>query len=335
MKKNLLLIALALTGTLEAKELKIMQYNAENFFDTKHDVGTQDYTYLPVSLKRKLQGHREYCESISSEFYRNECLNLDWTEDKMTKKIIGLAKVIKSFDKSGKGPDIIILEEVENVNVLNKLVTKGLDKLGYIHQVLIEGDDSRGIDVGIISKIPVTESKHHSLIVNGSKLDTRGILEVQMNLQGKDVVVFANHWPSQNNPSEERVASAKLLASLAHKSDADLIVAAGDFNTLDSESPYPFEYMKDFVDAEQAARDLGVSMNGGTHYYRGEWSSLDRIFIHKKSKLRPAYETFQIMVRSFMMKTDPRTGESVPVRFDASSGNGYSDHLPVSVNISY
>jgi endonuclease/exonuclease/phosphatase family metal-dependent hydrolase len=316
-----------------AKSLKVMQYNAENFFDTKYDESTHDYTYLPLNVKASIAGHTEACNEMTG-FYRSQCLNLDWTDAKFTKKIVNLSKVIKSYDASGAGPDILFLEEIENINVVNKLVTKGLDKLGYISQVLIEGDDSRGIDVAIISKYPVISSKHHSIIVNGKKLDTRGILEVALNVDGKTVVVFANHWPSQANPAEERIASAELLSDLAAKADADLILAAGDFNTIATDSPYPFNYLKNFVDAEAEARNAGVSMNAGTHYFKGEWTSLDRIFIHKNSKLAPNLKSFQIMNRPFMMQVDTRTGDSIPMRSDAEKGTGFSDHLPIALEFS-
>lgn len=316
-----------------AKSLKVMQYNAENFFDTKYDEKTHDFTYLPLNTKASIAGHTEACNEMTG-FYRNQCLNLDWTEAKFTKKVQNLSKVIKAYDSTGMGPDILFLQEIENVNVVNKLVTKGLDKLGYISQVLIEGDDSRGIDVAVISKYPVISSKHHSIIVNGTKLDTRGILEVALNVNGKTVVVFANHWPSQANPAEERIASAELLSHLADKADADLILAAGDFNTLPTDSPYPFNHLKNFVSAEEEARHMGVSMNAGTHYYKGEWSSLDKIFVHKSSTIPANYKSFQIINHPFMMQIDSRTGDSIPMRSDADKGTGYSDHLPIAVEFS-
>lgn len=334
MKRIFFALPLLLALNTEARTLKLMQFNAENFFDTAHDEGTEDYTFLPLNLKKVLPGHSEFCKKMGSDFYIKECLNLDWTEAKMTKKITNLSKVIKAYDKTGKGPDVIVLQEIENVNVLNKLVTKGLDKLGYKHQILIEGDDSRGIDVGIISKFKVLATKRHALIVDGVKLDTRGILEVTLDVGGNDVVIFANHWPSQSNPVEHRIASAKLLNELATKASAELIIAAGDFNTIKSDYPSPFDFMKSFTDAEARARDLGVEMNDGTHYYRGEWSSLDRIFIHKKSTLLPDYESFRIMTPAFMMKTD-RSGVQIPVRFNAETGDGYSDHLPIALEINY
>lgn len=334
MRFYLSLLILFTSGVLEARTFKVLQYNAENFFDTKFDNGTHDYTYLPQSVKQSLPDHREACDAMSG-FYREQCLHLDWNESKFTKKIINISRVIKSYDQSGKGPDIVVFQEVENVNVLNKLVTKGLKGMGYHHQVLIEGDDSRGIDVGLISKYPVISSRHHSVFVNGERLDTRGILEVTLNVEGKDVVVFCNHWPSQGNPSTERVASAKLLSRIASEKDADLIIAVGDFNTISGESPYPYHYLEGFIDTEKEARKINRDLNPGTHFYRGEWSSLDKIFVFEGTGMKADYSAFDILTPVFMMKEDDQTGEMVPVRFNHETGEGFSDHLPVKMKFTY
>lgn len=335
MKSILFALPVLFSLSVEAKTLKVMQYNVENFFDTKFDEGTSDYTYLPLSLKKTLPNHSKNCKKMGSSNFIKDCEKLDWNDEKFTKKAMNVAKVIKSFDETGLGADIIIFEEIENINVLNNIVSQGLSDLGYISKVLIEGDDSRGIDVGVISKFPVISSRRHAIMYNGVKLDTRGILEVTFNVEGKKVVVFANHWPSQSNPTDQRVASAKLLAETAQSLKADLIIAAGDFNSLTSEKPYPLDFLKDFIDAEQEARHLGVEMNGGTHFYHGEWSSLDHIFIFKNANLETNYRKFQIMNRPFMLRKDNQSGVMIPYRANANSGEGFSDHLPMGIEFTY
>lgn len=335
MKSLLFALPLLLTLTAEAKSLKVMQYNVENFFDTTFDQGTLDYTYLPLATKRTFPNHTKLCQQMGSDNFVKDCLNLDWSVDKFNKKAQNIAKVIKSFDETNAGPDIVVLEEVENINVINNIVSQGLSNLGYVSKVLIEGEDKRGIDVGLISKYPVVSAKHYPIVLKGQTLDTRGILQVTLNVEGKTVVVFANHWPSQSNPTEERIAAATLLSDTADKIKADLIFAAGDFNTLDDESPMPFSYLKNFDDAEQTARHMGVKMFDGTHYYHGVWSSLDHIFIHKSSKLQGNFQKFQIMNRSFLLKKDQRSGDMVPFRADARNGEGFSDHLPMGMEFTY
>lgn len=335
MKFFLSVCTLLLALSVEARTLKLMEYNTENFFDTKHDEGTDDYTYLTLPEKNSTPGMNEICHKLSTDFYIKQCLNLDWNEARFTKKIMNISKVIRSFDNTGNGPDIVVLEEIENKNVLNMLVTKGLDKMGYQSQVLIEGDDSRGIDTAIISKFPVISSNRHPLIINGNKINTRGILEVVINVEGKKVVVYGNHWPSQSNPLEERAASARLLSSLADKQSADLIIALGDFNSVPSDIPSPFTILTNFTDAEKEARKVQTNLNPGTHFFKGGWTSLDHIFIHKKSSMKPLYEKFQIINRPFMMKQDRRSGQMIPNRFDTETAEGFSDHLPLGIEVAY
>lgn len=301
-----------------------MAYNVENFFDTKHDEGTQDYTYLPLAFKKASKEVQKYCNGMSNEFYKKDCLTIDWNDKILAKKVANAARVIKNYN-NGAGADIVVLEEIENLNSVNILADQGLKGL-YKYRTLAEGDDSRGISIGLISKYPIVSTKHHSTYMKNKKLNTRGILEVTLNVNGKTVTVFGNHWPSQNNDVSERVASAKQLTQLAKDTRSDLIVAVGDFNTVDSDKPHPFQVMtNDFYDAEQEARDAGVKLIPGTHNYKGEWSSLDRIFVHKNSKILPEWNTFLIVNSPWMMKN------GVPLRFDSKSGEGFSDHLPVVV----
>ena len=56
-------------------QVTIMAYNVENLWDAVNDSDQGDYTYLPLSLKKKLP-MRELC-SGKGGFRLNECLNLD------------------------------------------------------------------------------------------------------------------------------------------------------------------------------------------------------------------------------------------------------------------
>ena len=322
------LIAL-LTTHLHAQTISIMQYNVENLFDTVHDEAKNDWTYLPLSYKTNDPESREACLNQGSEYYVNECLTMDWTEKFLIKKFNAIGNVIKSYDESSKGPDIIVFQEVENLNVINLLIQNSLKDLGYNYTTLIEGLDERGIDVAIISKHPIKSAKLHSL--NGLK--TRGILEAVVSVKKKELTIFANHWPSQSNPVIQRIESAKLLEKLANKSSSEVVLAIGDFNMTSEDSPSPQLYMPSFIDTQEVARLKNPNLHYGTHFYRGEWSFLDRIFIHQKSKDAPNYSSFQVVKRPFMLKRDNYTGDYVPNRFNFRTGEGFSDHLPLGIQI--
>jgi endonuclease/exonuclease/phosphatase family metal-dependent hydrolase len=335
-------------ATPSARTFTLMTYNAENLFDALHDKDKKDWTYLPLSVKRASAEIQAYCKSLSTS-YRNECLNLDWTEEVSKKKMLNIAQVIKLHS-----PDVVVLQEVENLNILTQLKNIGLAGEGYKHAVLIEGPDSRGIDVGMISKLPLVGSPvlHRvdlSVIQTQSgqsARETRGILEASFESNGARFTVFANHWPSQNNPDENRMQAGASLYAAVLKTHYP-VIAAGDFNTVDSNRSNAIEeYLVNpnrelyFYDSEKVHFDeqpYPAAPHRGTHYYGGKWSSLDRIFVLGNGRLcgallgpciSPQWSGFKIVKENFMLRKD------APIRYDSKTGEGYSDHLPVLMTFS-
>ncbi len=340
----------------------LMTYNLENFFDSLHDEGTNDYTFLPLQRKQHDMEVRRYCASIRVPYYRSQCFELDWNENVVINKVQNVAKVIRLAD-AGRSPDIIVFQEVENINMLRKLIQVGLSEEGYREVALIEGPDSRGIDVAIISKLPLAgDIKYHNIDLTdayppGQKVKTtRGILEATFKFKNKNFKVFANHWPSQSNKDITRFIAARKLIEVVEGSKIPAIVA-GDFNTEENDRENPIkELMLDdnakfpFIDFEEhffENYDDGQS-HRGTHFYRGKWSSLDKIFVPKahlsgsRCKLKekclfPIWRTYKVVKYDFMLEsesyTNTRTQETIsvdiPRRFDPETGLGVSDHLPV------
>ena len=88
------------------------------------------------------------------ESWRDECLYLDWSDAALDFKLGVLAATIRQVN-DGRGADIIALQEVENVAVLERLRSEYLGDLGYLPAILVEGTDTRGIDVAFLSKLPL------------------------------------------------------------------------------------------------------------------------------------------------------------------------------------
>ncbi|MBK23074.1 MAG: hypothetical protein CME70_03620 [Halobacteriovorax sp.] len=350
------------------KTISVASYNAENLFDEKHDEGKNDWTYLPLKIKRKSPKVKKYCERLRNYYYRFNCLNLDWSLENLEGKLRNLGRVIKKMDR-GRSPDIIVLQEVENFRVLKMLRDVALKGEGYKEIVLIEGPDSRGIDVGILSKFPLAKKAkiHHVDLAphfprRPNTPQTRPILDATFDIGKTKLRVLGNHWPSQSHDDETREIAAQTLYD-AVKYSRYPTVALGDFNTHPSDRPHGINlWIHDrsssrfFFDAEREAYrepyPLLKSGNRGTHHYQGKWTSLDKIFVLENSFkracskystcLRPIWSSFQIVKKSFMLHDvtfrDPETGDEVtyydvPKRFDAESGEGYSDHLPVVLRI--
>jgi endonuclease/exonuclease/phosphatase family metal-dependent hydrolase len=340
MKALVLLTFCLVCYSVSAKTISVMSYNVENLFDTIHDPGKEDYTYLPLSLKQSSPEIQAYCNGLARDSWIKSCLETDWNESVLNNKIKNISKVLSTYNK-GRGADIIVVEEVENKRVLTQLVDKGLSKLGYKYISLIEGPDSRGIDVGVISKYPIVSEKLHLVDLTGIAKNTRGILEVKIKVGNKSITVFGNHWPSQNNPSTARMEASKILIEKAKESDSNVIIATGDFNTLETEVPNAINNLNDeFIDVHYQAQ-LRVFKNlwPGTHWYKRHWGSLDKMFVLKRfygATLK--FRSFNILPYKYLLGlkelTDIDTGEvttfkNIPQRFNIGSGKGYSDHLPI------
>lgn len=321
----------------------MMSYNAENLFNAVHDEGTDDYEYLPLELKEGIYANetRAFCGN------KGDCANKDWTDAVYKKKLQNIAKSILSYN-NGKGADVVMMQEVENIQVLNDLI-KTMPNSGYKYVQLIEGKDKRGIDPGAISKIPFTSSKLH--LPADAKGVKRGTLEVNLLIKNVKVTLMSNHWPSQANPVADRMTAAKIVEKAVKDAAAsDIIVSAGDFNTTETEKPNAVEYMKNLmVDARSKATELGVKLFPGSYKHGGKWGSLDRIFVkvQNSKKILPIYETFNVYAPLFILKSkgnvstfktgktpNPGPSDSIdynkyePFRFDYSKNDGFSDHLP-------
>jgi endonuclease/exonuclease/phosphatase family metal-dependent hydrolase len=369
----IMLLALTLSSLvfgISTKNFSVMSYNAENLFDTVHDEGKNDYPYLPLELK-KTKYKKEAEEAClfqgpvgSTGFFR--CFNLDWNEKTLERKLLNLVKAISMYD-NGKGADIVIMQEVENQNVMNLLLEKA-KPLGYKATLLLEDQDSRGIDVAILSKYPIVSSKLHPGAANtGIK---RGIYQFNLNIHNSRVAILGNHWPSQHNDVGDRMNASDLFVKVGKSiGQVDAVIALGDYNTPDTETPNAVHAVyNDFFDARPEAEKLGAKLFPGTYKYRGKWDVLDRVLIRKditRSKVKPVYETFEVInndlllgranlpptqsgVRGggfqggrtggnartiqrpvFELLEDPTTG--APIRFNPANGQGFSDHLPVGM----
>jgi endonuclease/exonuclease/phosphatase family metal-dependent hydrolase len=367
----LLFSALTFSQNALAKKITLMSYNVENLFDTFHDEGKEDYTYLPKWVKRQNPDVYPFCKSIKVYHWRQECFNIDWTIEKLNKKLDSLTKVIQTVNR-GKGPDILALQEVENLNVLNAWMKRGLAEMGYKEVVLIEGPDKRGIDGAIISKFPLAqEPTYHEFLlklswdqiqttlfasslerdlgVQTNVVPKRGILEAVFSVgKGKELSVLTNHWPSQANPATERYEIAKILNNVAVKADAEgrALVSLGDYNTTESDSPNGLnewifnkrrkvhfydaraEYL---IEAGSNAKNLP-----GTHWYRGHYAALDKILVLESTagQIQPNWLSYKVIAEDFMMiEADRGPYKLKPHRFNFHTAEGYSDHLPITLDL--
>jgi endonuclease/exonuclease/phosphatase family metal-dependent hydrolase len=150
----------------------------------------------------------------------------------------------------GLGPDIAVLQEIENDKVLEHLKLE-LEALGskYPHSVLIPTYDIR--EIAILSKVPIESSKTHQeeeFVAPGTFAPefkyTRDCLEAHISYNGRKLVILGVHFRSKFAPDDPQ----KRLAEAAHtRQIADGIAAAdpqagililGDYNDVPGSAPY-------------------------------------------------------------------------------------------------
>ena len=317
----------------------LMSFNVQNLFDNHDDAGKDDKAYLPIEAKQA-EAHIAACNEIAVESWRDECLHLDWSNLAIEVKLTSLANTIRQVD-DGKGADIIALQEVENVSILDKLRTEKLADLGYRPAILIEGTDTRGIDVAILSKFALAgEPVLHPLTLPDFPEragDTRGVLQATFVLPDESLLTaFAVHFPAPFHPTEMRVAAYQhletLLAALPEDQHA---FAAGDFNTTSTE-----DAEVGLLDAYARphwtlAHDIGCAECAGSYFYHRDssWSFLDMIFF---APARGAKTTARIRGDSVAIANGYPSQVSengTPERFRSDTGSGVSDHWPMIATI--
>lgn len=327
--------------------VSVMTWNVENLFDTVHDEGKNDWTFLP--LDRKDEKVRQACkESSIKERYYKECISKDWNETFLKEKLQRLSTVILSQNK-GKGADLVFLCEVENIRILERLRLDFLKDAGYSPGILLEGPDDRGIDCAFLTRLPLDGSPVlHPITLSAVKdpgtvveAHTRAILQADFKLPGGDrMTALAIHFPAGFHPIEHRKEALNQLKAVAQEAakKSQVVIAAGDFNINFKEADELYNTI--------AAKDWQIShLEGckdceGTYYYDTDkhWSFFDAIMVFRGGlpatqhswKMDP--ESIKVVNENFIQKK--RNGH--PLRFFHDKGGearGISDHFPVLMQL--
>lgn len=163
-------------------------------------------------------------------------------------------------------PDILVTIEVENRPTMKHFLEQILQtkfQLDYPHFMVIDGNDDRGIDVGIMSRFPIRTIRSHvgDLDANGNRIFSRDCPEFDIDLpSGQSIVVLPNHFKSKRNGNDQESQDKRLAqATRAH----DIAVAAlqrsphvliaGDLNDLPASVPLAPLFANGFRDVSDHA----------------------------------------------------------------------------------
>ncbi len=357
----LVFLGLAVAGS--ARPFTVVAYNVENLFDVDGVAAYEDYQpakYTPAHALTKLQN---------------------------------IAQVVARFE-GGRGPDVLLLAELEvdgtpgptppdydallaryagmplremlgagmNREIADlpaeALLLKALADAGVTGYHAVIGDNvtagaserKQVITCAVFTRFPVRAVRSHPT------LDARAIIEVQVDVDGAPLYLFANHWKSgAGDPQTEpiRVANAQTLRTrvdeiLGGDPNADIIIG-GDFNSqYNQKRRYPAMKTTGINDVlgsqgnelavRQPARPLYnlwfelPAGQRGSDTYRGEWGTLMHLLI---SRGLYDFNGVQYVDNSFTVAKFPGLNadpDGLPLRwtFDGAAGAGTSDHFPIA-----
>lgn len=287
---------------------KIVFYNVENLFDTRHDSLYQDTEYTPDGDKH-------------------------WTYQKYRTKIDHIAQVIANIGE-WQTPMLVGLCEVENDYCLQSLTKfSGLKNYGYqyLHH---DGPDVRGIDCALLYDPLQFELLTHQFIsVPLSDRPTREFLYAQGEMidrthrhtQKDTLHIYVCHMPSRLNgkASEHRRQTAlKVLQThidsvLSAQPNAHIIIM-GDFNQEPEDNLPPLQNL--MLPFHQAGK--------GTYKYKGIWNCLDQCYITANMAERTKTHIFDA---DWLFEENTKYLGEQPWRTYKGwrYSGGYSDHLPI------
>jgi hypothetical protein len=332
----------------------VVFYNFENLFDTINNPNN-DEEWLPNGAQ-------------------------NWTSKKYHKKLENLARVLSEIGTSENphAPTLIGGAEIENRGVLEDLIKQpklAASDYGIVH---FDSPDKRGIDVALLYQkkhfkpvssvnIPLmiyrddkkndksTEKeseedksdKDKVEVGNGERVYTRDILLVTGYLDGEEVNVMVNHWPSRSggekksSPYREAAGrlNRKIMDSIFKINPNAKIITMGDLN----DGTYN-KSVKEGVGAKrkkEEVKEFGVynpfeqmaKEGNATLFHRDAGDIFDQIMV-TEPLIRNDYSSFRYWKAGIynpqylIQKTGQYKG--YPLRHGANEV-GFSDHFPVYI----
>ena len=301
--------------------LSVMCWNVENFFDWRND----SLTVSDAEFSSRGERH--------------------WTWKRFQAKANAFAKALFWVEaETGRLPDIVGLEEVENAFVLRQVLQKtALRKTDYKY-VHYDSPDRRGIDVALLyrsSVLELVDSKPCHLYEADTVMATRDILlcvfRRKIDVAPPPFAVLVNHHPSKYGGASEsepkrRIAVDRLrfLADSLAAEGIDRIIAGGDFNDT-PDNPV-------FLRLEPALKPLYSALfrrGEGTIKYDGKWALIDHFYA--SPALWDSGPSMRILRIPFLLTRDTAHSGDKPLRTYTGPRptGGVSDHLPILLEISF
>jgi exonuclease III len=312
------------TFSLYAVDFKVASYNVENLFDVKYD-------------------KTEYKEYIPNTRY--------WNQKAYKNKLLNISKVINEIDA-----DILALQEIESSLALDDLK----QFTNYKYSKFIK-KKTTAVGVAILSKYPILKNEY--IEINRFDKHSRYILKSTLDINGKQMIIYVNHWRSKRAPESKRIYYAYALKNDIKnlKKDNDYLIL-GDLNSNYNEFE-TFKYDKKLNDTDGITainQVLNTSYNGNmltkSKLFNGSsnlrynlWLELNKkdrfSSIFRKQKNTPDNmiiskslidnKNISYINNSFgVFKPNYLFTKNYLKRWNHKKAKGFSDHLPIYASFS-
>jgi len=246
--------------------------------------------------------------------------------------------------------DFMGLQEVENLDTLRLFNTHNLKGVGkFDYQIVIDGNDPRFIDVGVLSNFEVTPIRTHQFRRKSNrKVFSRDCLEVELMVGNKKLAVFVNHLKSmlggreQTKPKRAQ-QSREIIEILEERfgpnyGQADFVVLGdmNDYMEAGHESQSGIRALLQSGQMENVIERLPAAERW-THYYTGDksYNQLDYILVSKALAQRNPNALPVIERRGQSTRVNqPNQPPRVPKFFKGvTRTKKASDHCPVAITL--
>ena len=315
----------------ESSTLTLMTWNVQNLFDAVADGG--EYT--------------EFDPGKSG-----------WNDDLVKIRLENISRVILSVND--EGPDIILLQEVENTSLLERLNREYLGDAYAFCGVAAYTENS--IHCGFLSRVELT-GQHILQPGEYGGFPLRAIQELRFRAQGEELVVLNNHWKSRSGgvaaTESGRVSSARMISRrIGELKEEGLvqIIVAGDLNgsaadfrkggIQTAQIPVGAFYDSSWMDSLYIAtdpEDLTGSENKvilfspweeiegeGSYFFQNRWMMLDHFLV------TDAFfdgEGWELDGAACLNESPFCSEQGKPLKWESWKGRGLSDHFPLVLHL--
>jgi endonuclease/exonuclease/phosphatase family metal-dependent hydrolase len=234
--------------------------------------------------------------------------------------------------------NLLCLIEVEDKPTLTTFNAHLLN-YKYPYNLAIDGNDPRGIDVGLYSKNALgTICTHMYDRSNGKRIFSRDCLEVEIILPGgQSLYILCNHFKSKGygttaTSDAKRKLQAQRVADIIgskYQLDRDMVIVAGDLNdTPDSDALAPLMEINGLKDVLRMQFPQSPEQRWTYHYRRNE--QIDYILISQP--LQEAFLGAGVLRKGIYNLSEFTDGAENSFDSVTSPANQASDHGAVYVD---